>query len=78
MESQKQSKAFVAKVTFSAKVREASYLVTELVAHKRKSQKVVENLIMPACNVIVGKTVQQNAVREIEKVSLKQYDNSTN
>jgi hypothetical protein len=45
----KQSKAFVSKVTVSEKAQEASYLVAELIAQKRKSHIVGENLITPAC-----------------------------
>jgi hypothetical protein len=39
LESQnKQSKAFVKKVTFSEKAQEASYLVAELIAQKKESR----------------------------------------
>jgi hypothetical protein len=69
LESQnKQSKAFVSKVTVSEEVLEASYLVVELIAWKRKSQTVGENLIMPACKIIVGKILGQDAVHEIENI----------
>jgi hypothetical protein len=61
---------FVKKVTFSEKAQEASYLVAELIAQKRKSHTVGENLIMPACKIIVSKMLGQDAVREIEKVLL--------
>ncbi|XP_072909831.1 zinc finger BED domain-containing protein 5-like isoform X6 [Hemitrygon akajei] len=66
----KQSKSFVNKVTVSKRAQEASYLVAELITQKRKSHTVGENLIMPACKIIVGKMLGQDAVREIEKVSL--------
>jgi hypothetical protein len=64
------SKAFVKKVTFSEKAQEASYLVAELIAQKRKRHTVGENLVMPACKIIVSKMLGQEAVREIEKVPL--------
>jgi hypothetical protein len=42
LESQnKQSKAFVSKVTVSEKAQEASYLVAELIAQKRKVTQLV-------------------------------------
>jgi hypothetical protein len=42
LESQnKQSKAFVKKVTFREKAQEASYLVTELTARRRKVTQLV-------------------------------------
>jgi hypothetical protein len=56
LESQnKQSKAFVSTVTVGEKAQEASYLVAELIPQKMKSHTVGENLIMPACKIIVGK-----------------------
>jgi polyhydroxyalkanoate synthesis regulator phasin len=66
LESQiKLSKAFVSKGTVSEKAQEASYLVAELIAQKRKSHTVCENLIMPAC-----KMLGQDAVRENENIPL--------
>jgi hypothetical protein len=51
MESRnKQSKAFVSEVTASEKAPEASYLVAELNAQKRR--KGGESLTMPACKII--------------------------
>ncbi|XP_055510562.1 zinc finger BED domain-containing protein 5-like [Leucoraja erinacea] len=71
LESQnKQSTAFVSKVSVSKKAQETSYLVAEIIAQKRKSHTVGENLIMPACKIIVGKMLGQDAVREIENVPL--------
>jgi hypothetical protein len=59
LESQnKQSKAFVKKVTFNEKSQEASYLVEE---PKRKSHTVRDNLIMPACKILLSKMLQQEA-----------------
>jgi hypothetical protein len=51
----KLSKAFVSKVTVSEKALEASYLVAELVAQKRKSHTGDENLTMSACKIRVAK-----------------------
>jgi hypothetical protein len=67
LESQnKQSQAFFSKVAVSEKARESSYIVAELIAQKRKSHTVGENLIMPACKIIVSKMLGRDAVREIE------------
>jgi hypothetical protein len=63
-------KLLLKKVTFSEKPQEASYLVAELIAQKKKSHTVGENLIMPACKIIVSKVLAQNAVQEMEKVLL--------
>jgi hypothetical protein len=49
------SKAFVSKVTVSEKILEASYLVAELDAQKRKSHTGGENLTMSACKIRVAK-----------------------
>jgi hypothetical protein len=61
----KQSKAFVSKVT------EASYLVAELAAQKRKSDTVGENLMMPVCEITADKMLGQGEVREIEMFHLQ-------
>jgi hypothetical protein len=50
--------------------QEASYLVVELTAQKRKSHTVYEKLIMAACKIIVGKMLEQDAVQEIVNVPL--------
>lgn len=42
------------KVTLSEKSQDASYLLAELNAQKRKSRTAGENLIMPASKIIVG------------------------
>lgn len=47
--------AFVNKVSVSEKAQEVSYFIAEIIAQKRKSYTVVENLIMPACKIIVDK-----------------------
>ena len=65
----KQSAAFVSKVSVSENAQEASYLVAELIAQKRKSHTVGENLIMPACKILVGKMLGQDAVRATENVT---------
>jgi hypothetical protein len=63
LESQnKQSKAFVSKLTVGEKAQEASYLVAELIAQKRKSHTVGENLIIPACKIVVGIMLGEDAV----------------
>lgn len=54
----------------SEKDQEASYL-----AQKRKSDRVGENLIMPACKITVRKMPRHDAVQETENVPhSKQYD----
>jgi hypothetical protein len=71
LESQnKQSQAFVIKVTVNEKAQEASYLVAELVAQKRKSHRVGENLIMPTWKIVVAKMLGQDAAQEIENFPL--------
>ena len=50
------------------KALEANYLAAEIIAQKRKSHTVGENLILPSSKIIVGKMVGQNAVQESEKV----------
>jgi hypothetical protein len=71
LESQnKESKAFANKVKASGKDQEENYLAAELIAQKRKCSTVGENLIKPACNIIVGKMLGRDAVREIENVPL--------
>jgi hypothetical protein len=44
----KTESGFCYKVIVSEKVQETSFFVTELIARKRKSHVVGENLIMPA------------------------------
>jgi hypothetical protein len=66
LESQnKQSKAFVSKVTVSEKDYETSYLTAELIAQKRKSYTIGEDLIKTACKIF-----GQAALREIENIPL--------
>jgi flagella basal body P-ring formation protein FlgA len=62
----KHSQAFVSKVPVSEKAQEASYLVGEFIAQKRKSHTVDENLMKPGSKITVGKMLGQDAVREIE------------
>ncbi|CAI9714955.1 Hypothetical predicted protein [Octopus vulgaris] len=66
----KQSTAFGSKVSVSEKALEASYLVAEIIAQKRKSHTVGENLILPAGKIIVSKMLGQNTLQEIEYVPL--------
>jgi hypothetical protein len=69
LESQnKDSKAFVSKVTVSEKVLEARHLVAELNAQERKRHTGGENLTMPACTIRVAKMMRQDAIREPENV----------
>jgi hypothetical protein len=58
----KQRKAFVSKVTVTEKAQQASCLVSKLNSQKRKSHTFDENLIMPACKIIVGKMLGQDAL----------------
>ncbi len=58
---QEQRKIFVKNVTISDKEQEASYLMVELVAKKMKSHTIAENLIMPACQIIVRKMLGEEA-----------------
>jgi hypothetical protein len=50
--------------------QESSYLVVELIAQKRKSQKVGKNVIMSAYTILVDKMLGQEAIREIEIIPL--------
>jgi hypothetical protein len=59
--SKQREQSFFSKVTVS-EAQVASYLVAGLIAQKRKSHKVGENQIMPACQIIVGKILVQDAV----------------
>jgi hypothetical protein len=58
----KKGKAFVKNVTISEKAQEAGYLVTELVAQKRKSHTVGENPITPTHKIIVSRLLGQGSV----------------
>jgi hypothetical protein len=63
LESQnEQSKAFVSKITACEKALEASYLVPELNAQKRKSHTSGEKLTMPVYKIGVAKMLRQDAV----------------
>ena len=71
LESQvQQSRVFEKKVTVSEKAQEASYLVAELVAQKKKSHVIAESIIMPACKIIVNTMLGKEALCEVEKVPL--------
>ena len=68
LESQKkQNTSVLSNVNVSEKTLEASYLVAEIIAQKRKRHSVGENITLPACIIIVSKMLGQNAVHEIEK-----------
>jgi hypothetical protein len=60
----------VSKVTANEKALEACHLVAEINAQKKKSHVGGEYLIMPASTIIVGKILEQDAVRKIENVPL--------
>ena len=45
----------MSEVSVSEKALEANYLVAEIIAQKGKSHTVGDNLILPACKIIVGK-----------------------
>ena len=51
---------FYSKVSVSEKALEASYLVADIIAQKRKCHTVGENLILPACKIIVSKMQYKN------------------
>ena len=71
LESQvQQSKFFEKKVTVSETAQEASYLVAELVAQKKKSHVIAESIIMPACKITVNTMLGKKALCEVEKVPL--------
>ena len=71
LESQiKQSTVNLSKVRVSEKALEASYLIAEIIAQKRKSHTVGENLILPAGKTTIGEMFGQNAIQEIENVPL--------
>ena len=46
---------------------EVNYLVAEIIAQKRKSHTIGENLILPYIKVIVDKMLLKNALQEIKK-----------
>ena len=54
-----------------SKPQESNYIVTELIAQKRKIPTAGEKLIMSACKTIVSKMFRQDGVWEIEGSGLK-------
>lgn len=68
--SKQKGQSFVSKVTDIEKALEACYLVAELNAKKRKSHTGGDYLTMPASKIIVGKILEQDALREIENIPL--------
>ena len=57
---------FLSRVSVSEKALEASYLVAEIIAQKGKRHTVGENVILPACKIIVCEMLAQNVVQEIK------------
>ena len=56
LESQKkQNITSLINVSVSGKALEASYFVAEIIAQKRKDHTFGQNLILPACKLLVGK-----------------------
>uniref|UniRef100_A0A0L8IF98 Uncharacterized protein n=1 Tax=Octopus bimaculoides TaxID=37653 RepID=A0A0L8IF98_OCTBM len=45
-------------------------VVCEIIAQKRKSHTIGENVMLPACKIIVSKMLEQNTLQEIENVPL--------
>ncbi len=68
LDSQQKQRKFFEKVIISDKAQEASYLVAELVAKKIKTRTIAENLIMPACKIIVRTMLGEEAESELSKV----------
>ncbi len=66
----KQSKTFAGNFSVNDKAQEASYLIAKLISQKGESYTAGENLIMPACKIIVSKIFGQDAVQKIENVSV--------
>lgn len=48
------------------KAPEVSYLVAEMIAQKRKSHTVGENLMMPEYEIMVGKMLEQNMYKKLK------------
>lgn len=65
-----QTIAFIKTFTVSEKSQEADYLVAELIAQKRKSHLVDENMIMPTCKITVSKMLEEDWVRKTENIPL--------
>ena len=66
----KQRTGFLSKVSVREKALEAIYLITEIITQKRKSHTAGENVILPACKIIISKMFGQNEVQEIENAPL--------
>jgi hypothetical protein len=47
------------------KAQEASYLVAQLVAQKKKSHVIAESIIMPACKMMVNTMLGKEALCEV-------------
>ncbi len=68
----RQRKKFVGRFTVTEKAREINYLIAELIAQNRESFTVGENLIMPACKIIVCKFLGQDALKGIENFTVSE------
>lgn len=65
-----QKSTFLKSVKVSDKAQEASYLVAEIIAKKRKSHLIAESLILPACQIMVKTMIGEDAEKEITKIPL--------
>ena len=61
---------FSKKFNLSDKAQEASYAVAEIVASKMKSHTIAKIVILPACQQIVRIVFREDAVSELNKISL--------
>nr|XP_027201527.1 zinc finger BED domain-containing protein 5-like [Dermatophagoides pteronyssinus] len=64
----KQVKAFEKHVCVSEKAQLVSYLIAELVAKKFKPHNLAEEIIYPACNIIVKTMIGESAANDICKI----------
>jgi len=65
-----QEDTFIKLVKVSEKAQEASYLVAEIIAKKKKSHLITESLILPACQIMVKTMIGEQAEKEITKIPI--------